>query len=156
MSNIDKAKAHLQGENYTCVLCSGDILYTSYEKGISPMLDILDKHIDVRGFSAADKIVGRAAAMLFALAGVKELYAEVLSKPAAELLRKYGILFSYGTLTEAIINRKGDGICPMEEAVSGIDDLDQAFHAIKNKRDALGANAIKNSLTRRAKQPTEK
>ncbi len=156
MSNIDKAKALLQGDNYTCVLCNGDIVHTSSKKGISPMLDILDKHIDVRGFSAADKIVGRAAAMLFALAGVKELYAEVLSRPAAELLRKYDVPFSYGALTEAIINRKGDGICPMEEAVSGIDDLDQAFHAIKNKRDALGSNAIKNSLTRREKQPTER
>ncbi len=137
MSNIARAKELLQRENYTCVLCKGEIVHASSEKGISPMLDILDKHIDVRGFSAADKIVGRAAAMLFALAGVKEVYAEVMSKPASELLRKYDIPFSYGKLTEAIINRKGDGVCPMEEAVSGIDDLNQAFLAIRNKRDAL-------------------
>lgn len=137
MSNIEKAKELLASDGYTCVLCRGDTVYTSRDKGISPMLDFIDGGISLEGFSAADKIVGKAAAMLFVLAGVDELFAEVLSKNAADVLEKYGIAYTFGTMTDIIINRKGNGICPMEEATADIDDPAEAFIAVKNKRDKL-------------------
>ncbi|MBQ8687507.1 MAG: DUF1893 domain-containing protein, partial [Ruminococcus sp.] len=112
---------------------------TSTAAGISPMLDLIREGHDLHGFSAADKIVGKAAAMLFALAGIAELHAQVLSRFGAELLRIHGIAFTYDTLTEYIINRKGDGICPMEQTVADIDamDLQTAFDAVYVKREEL-------------------
>ncbi len=73
------------------------------------------------------------AALLYVLLGVKELYAEVLSRAGAEVFSKYKIACEYGELTEQIINRNGDGICPVEKAVQEIDDPALGLKAIKNK-----------------------
>lgn len=137
MSDIEKAKKLLSGGNFTCVLCKGDTSYTSTGKGVSPMLTFLENGTELRGFSAADKIVGKAAAMLFVCAGVAEVFAEIMSESARDYLKARGIACSYEILTEKIINRKGDGLCPMELAVMDIDDERLGFSAIKNRFDEL-------------------
>lgn len=137
MNDIEKAKKLLSGGNFTCVLCKGDTSYTSTGKGVSPMLTFLENGTELRGFSAADKIVGKAAAMLFVCAGVTEVFAEVMSKAAVNYLKERGIACSYGVLTDKIINRKGDGLCPMELAVIDIEDEKLGFSAIKNRFDEI-------------------
>lgn len=137
MSDIEKAKKLLSGGNFTCVLCKGNTSYTSTGKGVSPMLTFLENGTELRGFSAADKIVGKAAAMLFVCAGVTEVFAEVMSKAAVNYLKERGIACSYGVLTDKIINRKGDGLCPMELAVIDIEDEKLGFSAIKNRFDEI-------------------
>lgn len=103
------------------------------------MLDYIAEGTDLSGFSAADKIVGKAAAMLFALAGVKVLHAQVLSRGAEEILHIHGIPYTCDTLTEGIINRRRDGLCPMEQAVASIEntDLQGAYKAICEKQAEL-------------------
>ena len=137
MNDIDRAKQLLQNEGFTCVLCMGEQVYASHDTGISPMLDLLDSGTDCRGYAAADKIVGKAAAMLFVLAGAASVYAEVLSESGKQVLEHHGIPVSYGTLTERIINRRGDGICPMEAAVAETDDPSAAIAAVRSKREQL-------------------
>lgn len=142
MNNLDKARTLLADGEYTCVLCKENTIHTSTLRGIAPMIEFLEKGIDLKGFSVADKIVGKAAAMLFSLADVKEVYAEVLSVTAAEYLSSCNIDFTYGTLTDKIINRKGDGICPMEQTVADITNEQEAFKAIKNKLNKLRKEII--------------
>lgn len=137
MNDIEKAKKLLSDGNFTCVLCKGDAAYTSTGKGVSPMLTFLENGTELRGFSAADKIVGKAAAMLFVCAGVTEVFAEVMSVGARDYLKSRGVACSCEILTEKIINRKGDGLCPMELAVANIDDEKLGFSAIKNRFDEL-------------------
>ena len=111
----------------TCVMYKGTTVYASQKTGISPILDWLAEGTDLRGFSAADKIVGKAAALLFVLAGVKEVYGEVMSKAGLAALQAHGIPCAYGTLTEHIINRRGDGICPFEATVQNTSDPSAAL-----------------------------
>ena len=87
------------------------------------------------GYAVADRIVGRAAAYLMLRAGVKELYAFVLSEGGREVLESGGVCFSYGTLTEKIINRAGTDICPMEKAVSGVPlvGTEEAYRILSEK-----------------------
>ena len=136
MRDIEKAKEQLQSGKYTCVLCSGDIIYTSTLRGVAPLVEWLGSGMNLGGFSAADKIVGKASAMLFVLAGVQEVYAPVMSEGAIHTLLQHGIHFSYDTLTESIINRTGTGSCPMEQAVRDIDEPSLALEAIKKNADA--------------------
>ncbi|MBR3894607.1 MAG: DUF1893 domain-containing protein [Clostridia bacterium] len=132
MTDLERAKELLKDSTHTCVLCRGEETWTSDRTGIAPMLGFLEERIDLRGASAADRIVGKAAAMLFVLAGVTSLYAEVLSERALPVLEHRGIAVSWGTLTPAIINRRGDGPCPMEQAVESIDAPTEAFEAIRS------------------------
>ena len=55
--------------------------------------------------------------MLFVLLGVGEIYAAIMSRSAKKILDEYGIKYSCGEEVEYIINRKKDGMCPMEKAV---------------------------------------
>ncbi len=94
------------------------------------MMEFLAAGRDLRGFSAADLVVGRAAAMLFVLAGVRSVYAETMSEGAREYLLAHGIPAEYGELTEGIRNRAGTGSCPMEAAVRGIDAPEEGYRVL--------------------------
>ncbi len=142
MKDIQKAKKILEKGNVTCVLCRGDEAVVSQKSGISPMLDFLADGTDLRGFSAADKIIGRAAAMLFVLAGVCEVYGEVVSRAALPIFEAHGVAYSYGILTDRIINRRGDGLCPMEAAVAEINDPKLGAEALYAKRRELHAHKV--------------
>lgn len=127
------AKELLKAGNYTCVLKKDDVIYTSTERGIKPLVGWLKEGRDMHGFSAADKIVGKAAALLFVLAGVHDVYAPVMSAGAVSMFRKYDVDASYDLVVSNIINRTGDDICPMEKTVAQIDTPDVAFEALQAK-----------------------
>lgn len=132
-SDTEKARNLLHDKNYTCVLCKENLIYTSSDRGIKPLIEFIGKGIDLNGFSAADKIVGKAAAFLYVILGVKEIYADVMSESAAQVLEQHNIFIAYGVLTKEIINRKGTGICPMEETVQAENSPSAALVKIKAK-----------------------
>ena len=134
MSDLKKAKELLSSGGYTCVLCRGDAVYTATARGVRPLVDWLDSGLDLRGFCAADKVVGRATAFLYVLLGIKAVHARVMSVPAREALQAGGIAASCDTETAGIINRRGDGPCPFEEAVLGITAPVEALNAIRKKQ----------------------
>ncbi|MBQ9148568.1 MAG: DUF1893 domain-containing protein [Oscillospiraceae bacterium] len=132
--DLETAKHALASQAYTCVLCKGETVHTATHRGVKPLLDWLDSGIDLRGFRAADKVVGRATAFLYVLLGVEAVYAQVMSRPAAEILHAHHIEATWGTLVDGIINRAGTGPCPFEAAVLDIREPNQALQAIRQKR----------------------
>lgn len=135
---MEAARKILEENGYTCVLRKGDILHTATERGVKPLVRWLTEGIDVRGFSAADKVVGKATAYLYVLLGVKEVYAHIMSVSARDVLTRHGITAASGKLVENIINRRGDGICPFEAAVLNIHTPEEALTAIRAKMTEMG------------------
>lgn len=131
MTDLEKAKGILKNENKTCVMVSGDAVYSSSERGVKPLLDFLNSKIDFKDFSAADKTVGAGAAHLYLLLGVKTVWAKVISQSAFEILKCKNIIIEYETLVPYIINRKGDDMCPIEKAVKDITNCSEALNVIK-------------------------
>lgn len=130
MNDITKAKELLTGD-VRCAIVKGDKTFVSNERGIKPLLSFLDGGDDYFGGAAADKIVGKAAAFVYAKAGIAELYATVLSKAALPVLNEFGIKYSCDTYSDAIRNRAGDGICPMEQTVKDVFKPDEAIAALR-------------------------
>ena len=139
MHDWERAKERLQSMGCTCVVCKGEQVYTSKKRGVAPLLEWISDGVALRGFSAADKVVGKAVALLFALAGVRQVYAPVMSEAAVHVFSQQGIQASFDRTVPAIINRAGDGPCPMEQAVREIDYPQAAFHAVRNKMEHLRA-----------------
>ena len=135
--DTQKAFDLLKEGHYTCVACKEEVVYTTTQRGVAPLLNWLDSKTDLKDFSAADRVVGRGAAFLYCLLGVKEVYALVMSRPAAEVLQSHGILADAGTFVEGIINRTGTGPCPFEAAVMDIQDTQEALNAIRMTRRQL-------------------
>lgn len=136
MKDIEIAKNKLKDEN-TLVLCKDNDVIISTLDGIKPLINLLNENKDVKGYSLADKIIGKAQAMLIVKAGIKEVYAKVLSKNGERILKKYNVPYSFDILTDEIINRKGTGPCPMEIAVKDIEDIEKAYEVLKEKVLAL-------------------
>lgn len=129
--DLQRAQTLLKEGGYTCVLCLGERVHCSRERGVAPLLALLDGGEDCCGFSAADKVVGKAAAMLYCLLGVRRVYAGVISDAAVRVLRRNGIEVYRDRLVEHIRNRAGTGLCPMEEATRSIDEPEAALDAIR-------------------------
>lgn len=127
----------LHNGDYTCVLCDRDRVLTDTRRGIAPLLERIEAGEDLRGVCVADKIIGRAAAMLLILGGVSAAHGDVMSAAAKKLLKANGIKVSYGTLTEQIVNRTGDGPCPMERATAALTDPADAPKALRDALDRL-------------------
>ena len=135
--NAIKARRTLESGGYTCVLCQDDHMLTDNRRGVRPLLELLENADNFSGYSAADKVVGKAAAFLYQLLHVDFVYAQVISQPALDVLTRSGIATQYSTLVPAIRNRDNTGFCPMETAVLHIDDPNEAFVAIKQTLSKL-------------------
>lgn len=131
MSDLLKAKEILLKGGYTCVLCKSGTEYHSDLRGVNPLLDFLDSGYDFTGFSAADKTVGAGAAHLYVALGVKAVWANVISKVGRKILEENNIHVSFNECVPHIINRKGDGLCPIEKAVKDITATDAAIEKIR-------------------------
>ena len=136
---IEKAKSLLEG-GFTCAIFEGEKVLKSEKRGVAPLLEWLESGLsgkDFYGFSAVDKVVGKAAAFLYVLLGVKELYAFVLSDEAEKVLIAHGIAVGYQEKVPAIRNRTNTGFCPMEQAVWDIDEPNAARLAILQTLEKL-------------------
>lgn len=128
LGDLQVAKNNLSG--HTICLCkNGDCLY-SEKRGIAPMMDFIASGANLAGYSVADIVVGKAAALLFVKCGIKNVFAKTLSENGKKILERYGIDFEYETLAEKIINRSGTDICPMEKAVANTDNPEEAYAQI--------------------------
>ena len=126
MKNLEQAKLLLFNENYTFVAVNYDKVLTSKERGVKPLLNIIDNGKNLQDFAVADKVVGKAAAFLYIKLQVKNLYVSVCSLPAKELLLKSGVNLICDTIVDRIISRDKLGLCPMEQACIDVDDVDFA------------------------------
>lgn len=138
MSDLERAKQELLSSDLLkCVLKKGDVTYQSQKRGVAPMLDFLEQKLELSGFSAADRVIGKATAYLFVLAGVTAVWGDVMSEAAQAVLQQHGIPCTANKIVPYIINRNGTGACPMETAVQKIDDPAKAYVAIKETQQKL-------------------
>ena len=125
------ARQMLFDSGYTCVMLTENGEYTSLERGVKPLIEFLESGRSFKGAVAADKCVGAGAAHLYVLLGVRALWANIISDSALEVLEGAGIDARYGECVPYIMNRKGDGMCPIESAVSGANTSEEAYDLIK-------------------------
>ena len=135
LPTIERAVDLLRSSDYTiAILTSSGEAITSRERGVATLMRLLAERAEVlRGAVVADKVVGRAAAALFVVGGCRRLHTAVLSRAGEDMLRGSAVEYTYDTLTEAIINRRGDGFCPMEMATSEAKSAEEAYAILKER-----------------------
>ena len=100
-------------------------------KGIADLYALFTKETEfLKNARVADKVVGKGAAALMILGGVDEVYADVISIPAIRLLQHSDVKVGYGVKVPNIINRRGDGICPVESLCSDIESAKECLPLI--------------------------
>mgnify|MGYP003440610066 FL=1 len=127
--NINELKEILLKENHTIVIYKNDAsVFISKDRGIVPLMKLLqeDKSQLIDSI-VVDKVIGKAAALLMVFAGVKEVFTPTISSPAVEVFKNHDIKITFDSEVDRIINRKGDGLCPMETLCLDIDNPEEAF-----------------------------
>ena len=118
----------------TFAAVSENEIYISEKRGVAPILEKIDSDPDFfKGASVADRVIGKAAAMLLEKYGAAEIYAQVTSEYAIAYLNDKNVGFTYDKRVDHIINRDGTDMCPMEKTVLDIDDADEGEKLIRNK-----------------------
>jgi len=138
MTDLQIAKDNLPG--HTICLCRDGNCLLGDKRGIAPMMDFIADGVELRGYSAADLVVGKAAAMLFARCGIRGVFAKTLSRGGMAILERYGIPFECEQVTDVIRNRAGTDLCPMEKAVLQTEDLEAAYLLLQNRLKILRGN----------------
>lgn len=129
----DEAVVLVKSGKKTCVVVKDNkIISSESPMGIAHIIKLHDEGI-FEGSFVADTIIGKAAAMIFSKSGVISCYGETMSTSALEWLTEHNICATYGALSDHIQNRKGDGMCPMEETVLDLNDENEALDALRAK-----------------------
>lgn len=138
-SKMEEAKKLIQDGMAECVLIKNDTIYGQERgRGVSPLLVMYDEHRDAMiGGTLVDKVIGRAAAAIAICGKVKHVHGELMSEDAVEFLNNNGITTSYTTLVHRILNRKRDGLCPLEQSVEGIDDSASALVFLRKRIESM-------------------
>ena len=132
-ARLKTAQELIRNGQATCVLIrDGVIAGEASGIGVKPILHFLENEPGIlKGAEVADKVIGKAAAMLLVFGGALYVYGELMSISGRDYLQKQSIPFSFGTLVDKISSRDGIGICPLEQSVMEIDDPKKGYDAIK-------------------------
>jgi len=91
----------------------------------------------LNGASIADKIVGKAIALLCVYARVKAVYAVILSKQAKSVLEQHSIYHKWENLTENIVGINKTACCPFEKLATKISNPKDAYLKLKALQNSL-------------------
>lgn len=131
--------------HHSLVVANGDVC-TFDGRGISDLYFLLSEDPGfLRGASVADKVVGKGAAALMILGGVVEVYADIISSAALRLLKDEGLRVHFGREVTYIINRNGDGTCPVEQICLPCNSAAECLPLIKGFMENRGG--VYNSIS---------
>lgn len=122
----------LHNEKCSCILSNNGHLHLFYNRGVMDLYTLYTSNREILiNASIADKVVGKAAAALMILGGVKQIYADTISVLALNMLSNTNIDVQYGECVPYIINRTQTDLCPLEKATKELNSLDDIFDAIE-------------------------
>lgn len=130
MTNLEIVKEKLYEKNASLVVLYADgTCKEYYQNRINDIKDILKENENaLKDAIIADKVIGKVAASVLTVAGVKEIYADVISKYAILVLEENNIKYEYKTLTEYVINNAKTGMCPMENKYKDEKDINRIYN----------------------------
>jgi hypothetical protein len=133
MKDLNMAREILEKEELTlAIVKDGKCIYKSKKRGIYPLyIAVRDIKNDMKGSSAADKVIGRGAAQLYAYAEIGCVYSSLVSKGTKEVFEEAGIEFIADKVVPKIMNRDKSGMCPVETISYGSETIEEVLEKIE-------------------------
>ena len=135
MSKLNELKEMLYSKNASLVVgYSNGEIKEYYQDRVNDIKNILlNDENALKDASIADKVIGKLAASLLVVAGVKEIYTDVISEYAIPILEENKITYEFKTKVPYIINKDKTGMCPMENKYKDENDIRKIYmEIIKN------------------------
>ena len=121
----------LNEQQISLLVYNQDSLSDYHQHGVRDLLMLVQNEPErLQGAIVADKMVGKAAAALMVLGGVKEVHTNTICTPAKELLENAGIELFYTEEVPYIVNKKKTGQCPLDSRLSEVTDAAECLPII--------------------------
>ena len=133
-NDLNIAKEKLKQKNLTLVIAKkGKVIFETSFHGISGLLRaIKELGKEMKGSSIADKILGKAAALLCVHAGVIAVFAVTASEKGIQVLKDGNVLCQFENRVRHILNFKRSDICPFEKLVISISNPKEAYEKLSS------------------------
>ncbi len=133
MQDLELAKKQLYDKQLTlAIVKNGGVIYETDAHRISGFIRAIDTlGTQLCGASVADKVAGKALALLCVYAGIREVYAEVLSKKAQEIFDQNQVTYQWQQMVDNVLDMNKAGVCPFEKAAAEITNPDDSYDAFK-------------------------
>jgi hypothetical protein len=141
MTDLEIAKNELYEENLTlAIVKNGEVLYSTKSHRISGFLDAVEKcGTKLDGASLADRVAGKAVALLCVYAKINEVYAAVLSRKAQVIFNQNRISVHWNELVDNVLDANKTAMCPFEKAAAEISKPQKAYRTFKGLLENLKA-----------------
>jgi hypothetical protein len=132
MKDLKIAKERLNsGESVLVVVKKGLVIAERQGRGIRPLFETVQQlGRRVEGSSIADKVIGKAAALLCIHYRVSAIYTPVMGLNAQRILDQYNLYYEADRIVPCILNNDGTDSCPLEKITAEIDDPDRGIDEI--------------------------
>jgi MFS family permease len=135
--DLDAARLMLfEHKDLTLVLVHDDEFVTYKNRGIRPLMQAIDSEVNYTNWSAADKLVGKASALLLVALGVKNVYTPTISRKAVQIFDRFNVYYLYDKIIERVLNQDKTDACPMEKLLDEVDEPEFAYRKIKEQLNA--------------------
>src|SRR3989337_25710 len=133
MNDLETARNSLHRKKLTlAIVKNGETLFETRSHRISGFLNAVKNLGDqLVGASLADKVAGKAVALLCVYAGVSAVYAETLSNKAKTVLEKNGIHTEWKELIDNVLDLNRSDVCPFEKTAEQTSDPKDDFKPFK-------------------------
>ncbi len=143
MPDLKLAKRTLKEKNLNLsIVKNGKILFETRSSGVIGLLQAIEElGKELIGSSVADRIVGRAAALLCTYSGVASVFSITMSEEGRKVLEDNQILFQFENRVPNILNYERTDLCPFEKLTAGLTNPSEAYEKIKNFVDSVARNS---------------
>jgi len=133
MSDLEIAKQTLKKRKLALAIAkNGKIIFQSDSHGVIGLFEAIEQLGDeLKGAAVADRIVGKAAALLCVYSQVDAVFASVLSLKGKDTLEKNDIKYEYEILVPRILDKTGKDACPFEKFSLNLENPEEAYFRLK-------------------------
>jgi hypothetical protein len=102
------------------VFSENKIIFQSRKEGVRGLVEFIEKYgRENKEIVIFDKVVGNAAALLFAFLGAKEIFSQIGSQLAEKTLKEFKIKYYFKETIVNILNKDETDLCPFEKLSLG-------------------------------------
>jgi hypothetical protein len=132
--DLETAKRGLSERHLTLsVVKGGHVIFEAKTHGVSGFMEAVEELKEkLDGASVADRVVGKAIALLCVYVNVRAVYAATISKAAKALLEGNSVYLEWDSLVENILGADKSKTCPFEQLVDRIADPADAYRKLKS------------------------
>ena len=129
----------LNAQGLSLIVRNHGVETTYTQHGVRDLYDLQSTSI-LKGAAVADKVIGKGAATLMIVGGVRYATTNTISQEALQMLQQEGVEVTYQQVVAQIPNHDNTGECPLEQHLHGITNPDDCLPIVNTFVESMTKN----------------